>query len=81
MTRVQSQASLHPQTVTAISKGKVTPSRRRRGPDKAKRSKVRIAKQHPAYQWAKEQGIDPRRVEVTADPPLWGCIIHNQPCY
>ena len=79
MPRLPEQASVHPETVTKVSKGEVKPPRRKRGKDKAKRTKTTIKQQHPAYLWARARGIDPARVEVTAEPPLWGCIIHNQP--
>lgn len=73
---VQKRARVHHKTVTAVSKGEVeAPKRRRTGQRKS--SRVQHGRKHPALVMAHALGIDPARVEVTAEPPLWGCVIHN----
>lgn len=79
MTRISKRASVHPSTVTAVSKGEVGEKRAGRS-RKAPRSlafPVEKGRVHPAYVMAHALGIEQERVEILADPPMWSCIIHN----
>lgn len=73
---VGSDASVHPKTVEKAGQAK-PPKRRARAPSRRRGGKVEVRQMHPALKMAHDLGIDPGRIEITAQPPLWGCIIHN----
>jgi hypothetical protein len=76
---IQKRAILHEKAVQKVAKENITYKKQRAGDSRPRSSRVSRRSVHPAYLMARALGVDPRRVEVTAEPPLWGCIIHNQP--
>lgn len=76
MNRVQERASVHEKTVQDVARGEVWVPRKR-APQRQLSTRVRSGERHPALVMAHALGIKPERVEITAPPPMWGCVIHN----
>ena len=77
---VQKVARLHEKAVQKVAHTDIKPKRTRKAPGPKRHvgpSGVTRRALHPALKMAYDLGIESERVEVTAEPPLWGAIIHN----
>lgn len=77
MTQLQETASLHEKSVQAVARNEVRLPTQRTPEVRPRSSRVQERQAHPAYVMAYALGIASERIEVTAEPPLWGCVIHN----
>lgn len=73
-TSIQRVATLHESAVKSVAESK--PKRARKKSER-KATEVTHSRTHPAYQMAHALGIARERVQITADTPMWGAIIHN----
>lgn len=71
---VQKVARLHEKAVQQVTESR--PKRARKAQVR-RASKVTTRVMHPALKMAHDLGIEAERIQVTAEPPFWGAIIHN----
>ena len=72
---IQRRATLHEKVVQQVPK--TTKRKRTAKKPSGRSSRVTHSQRHPAYKMAHDLGIEPERIEVTAEPPFWGAVIHN----